>query len=86
MDNELMLISLRDREDPEVEKMFIQLEKNNSILYRFLNSALQKILCMEYVEMCLFMLLRILHSSIRIKDICIIWLELCVTLKFCQNI
>ena len=27
MDNELMLISLRDREDPEVEKMFIQLEK-----------------------------------------------------------
>ena len=42
MDNELMLISLRDRENPEIEKMFVQLEKNNSILYRFLNDALQK--------------------------------------------
>lgn len=42
MDNELMLISLRDRENPEVEKMFVQLEKNNSILYRFLNDDLQK--------------------------------------------
>lgn len=42
MDNELVLLSLKDREKPEVEKLFTQLEENNGVLYRFLKSTLQK--------------------------------------------
>lgn len=42
MENKLVLLSLRDRENPDVEKMFVQLKENNSVLYRFLISTLQK--------------------------------------------
>lgn len=42
MDNELVLLSLKDREKPEVEKLFTQLEESNGVLYRFLKSTLQK--------------------------------------------
>ncbi len=42
MDNELVLFSLKDREKPEVDKLFTQLKTSNDVLYRFLISELQK--------------------------------------------
>lgn len=42
MDEKLVLISLKDRDNTEIENLFTQLKENNSVLYQFLYNTLRK--------------------------------------------
>lgn len=42
MDEKLVLLSLKDRDNPEIENLFTQLKENNRVLYQFLYNTLRK--------------------------------------------
>ena len=42
MDEKLVLLSLKDRDNPEIENLFTRLKENNKVLYQFLYNTLRK--------------------------------------------